>query len=162
MITKSDLQSFLQCPRKLWLEHNRPDLIPQNDIAMYRRVADGNIVGEKAREQLGEHILWPSTFGDKATAAETAKDQLAASPHTPAVEVPMVHETLYARADALIPTVGGYVLQETKASSFPLKKDRLTPAARMAQIFERAALYCHRRLLCREFSLSVPLASMPS
>ena len=57
MLTKSDLQSLLQCPRKLWLEYHRPDLIPRNDTAMYRRVTDGNIVGEKAREQLGESIL---------------------------------------------------------------------------------------------------------
>jgi Domain of unknown function(DUF2779) len=34
---------------------------------------------------------------------------------------------LYARADALIPDGGGYVLRETKASSFPLKKDKVTP-----------------------------------
>ena len=44
MLTKSDLASFRQCPRKLWLEHHRPDLIPQNDTTLWRRANDGNIV----------------------------------------------------------------------------------------------------------------------
>lgn len=42
MLTKSDLQSFLQCPRKLWLEHRRPDLIPTDDPTIYRRATDGD------------------------------------------------------------------------------------------------------------------------
>ena len=41
----------------------------------------------------------------------------------------MAFGDLYARADALVPTDGGYALQETKASTFPLKKDKTTPAA---------------------------------
>src|SRR5208282_4637796 len=45
-----------------------------------------------------------------------------------AVEVPLVRDGLYARADALVPAAaGGYILRETKASTFPLKKDKLTP-----------------------------------
>ena len=41
----------------------------------------------------------------------------------------MFRDGLYARADALIPSpVGGYVLRETKASTFPLKNDNVTPA----------------------------------
>jgi len=43
------------------------------------------------------------------------------------VEVPMVRENLYAHADALRPETTGYVLEETKASTFPLKSDGLTP-----------------------------------
>jgi hypothetical protein len=51
---------------------------------------------------------------------------LSDSPTTPAAEVPLVREGLYARADALIPTGGTYTLRETKASTFPLKKDKAT------------------------------------
>jgi hypothetical protein len=39
----------------------------------------------------------------------------------------MVRGELYARADALIPSPKGYALQETKASTFPLKDDKVTP-----------------------------------
>ena len=127
MLFKSDLQSLLQCQRKLWLEHKRRDLLSEDNPSLYRRATDGNIVGERAREQLGPGYLWPPTQEDKSAAAEQAKVMLAASPQKPAAEVPMAHGGLYARADALIPEAGRYVLQETKASTFPLKSDKVTP-----------------------------------
>jgi hypothetical protein len=128
MLTKSDLASFRQCTRKLWLEHHRPDLIPQNDPTLWRRANDGNIVGAKARELLGQNVIWPRPADDPAAAAAMAVAQLSANPAQPAVEVPMLRDGLYARADALIPApFGGYILRETKASTFPLKKDKVTP-----------------------------------
>jgi Domain of unknown function(DUF2779) len=128
MLTKSDLASFRQCPRRLWLEHHRPDLIPQNDPTLWRRANDGNIVGAKARELLGPNVIWLNGQDDRCAAASTARAQLSAVPNQPAVEVPMFRDGLYARADALLPSpTGGYVLRETKASTFPLKPDKLTP-----------------------------------
>ena len=73
MLSKSDLQSFLQCPRKLWLEHQQPNLVPTDDLTLYRRATDGNIVGEKAREQLGSEYLVPPTEENMNAAAERAK-----------------------------------------------------------------------------------------
>lgn len=128
MLSKSDLQSLLQCKRRLWLEHHRPDLIPRDDPVLYRRAVDGQIVGKKAREQLGPDFIWPPAHDDKAAAAERAKAMLAASAGKPAAEFPMTHGGLYARADALLPEDRRYILRETKASTFPLKKDRVTPA----------------------------------
>lgn len=128
MLTKTDLQSHLQCPRRLWLERNDPDGVPVQDDQAARRETDGNAVGAKAREALGK-VIWPKSDADKAAACAVALQQLAEQPLCPAVEVPLVHGDLYARTDALIPLVPGhYVLQETKASSFPLKDDKITPA----------------------------------
>jgi hypothetical protein len=128
MLTKSDIASFRQCPRKLWLERHRPDLVPQNDPTLWRRATDGNIVGAKARELLGQNAIWPTPADDPVAAATAAVAQLSADPTRPGVEVPMVRAGVYARADALIPAAsGGYVLRETKASTFPLKKDKITP-----------------------------------
>lgn len=79
MLTKSDLQSFLQCPRKLWLEHRRRDLIPTNDPSLYRRATDGRIVGDEARRQLGPDVLWPRPARDEAAAAGAARAFLAES-----------------------------------------------------------------------------------
>ena len=127
MVTKSDLQSFLQCARKLWLEHRRPELIPTDDPTIYRRATDGNIVGEQARKQLGSDFIWPPSAEDKADAAERARALLAEAPSKAVAEVPMYYGGLYARADALVPESAGYALRETKASTFPLKKDKVTP-----------------------------------
>lgn len=129
LLTKSDLQSMLQCPRKLWLEHCQPDLIPKDDPNLYRRAIDGNIVGEKARAQLGGSFIWPKSNEDMTISAKQARDLLEQTPDKPAAEIPMVHGGLYARADALVPERGRYVLRETKASTFPLKSDKVTPGA---------------------------------
>lgn len=129
MLTKSDLQSLLQCRRKLWLEHHKPDLMPQDDFTLYRRAVDGRIVGEKAREQLGADFIWPPKAENETAAAEGAKSMLAQAPKKPAAEVPMIHAGLYARADALVPEDKGYVLRETKAKTFPLKGDKVTTGA---------------------------------
>lgn len=107
MLTKSHLASFRQCPRKLWLEHHTPDKATPNDATTTRRARDGAIVGAKAREALGPAVVWGK-----------------ADPTLPAVEAPLIRDNLYARADALIPTANGYVLQETKASSYTDKPKR--------------------------------------
>jgi hypothetical protein len=129
MLNKSDLLSLLQCPRKLWLQTHRPDLQPEPDAAAGRRLADGVIVGEKAREQLGRDYLWPAAADDKVAAAAEAHRLLLAAPEKAAAEVPFARDGLYVRADALLPSNGGYVLRETKCSTFPLKRDRITPDA---------------------------------
>jgi CRISPR/Cas system-associated exonuclease Cas4 (RecB family) len=126
MLTKSDLLSFIQCRKKLWLEKHRPDLNPPSDQGAQRRAADGNLVGETARELLGEDRIWPKTGDDKPVAADRAWSEIRAARGKPAVEVPMVNGQLYARADAVLPAPRGYVLRETKASTFPLKGDKVT------------------------------------
>jgi hypothetical protein len=129
VLTKSDLQSFLQCSRKLWLEHNRADLDAPGNSSSLRRAVDGNIVGQKAREQLEVGFLWPEGGDDKAMAAQSALEVLRNSPGVAAAEVPLVSADLYARADALLADGKSYVLRETKASTFPLCADKLTPDA---------------------------------
>jgi hypothetical protein len=131
MLSKSDIQSFLQCPRKLWLEHHRRDLVPteKEDPVRYRRAVDGRIVSERARAALGPDFVWPPGGDDYGVAAERAKALLGEAAGKPAAEFPMVHGEIYARADALVPEDRAYVLRETKASTFPLKKDKVTPDA---------------------------------
>ncbi|MGH6982977.1 MAG: DUF2779 domain-containing protein [Stellaceae bacterium] len=126
MLSKSDLQSFLQCPRRLWLEKHQSDLVSADDPSLRRRQIDGNIVGDAARKQLGQEFIWPRGVDDRAGAAEQAKQLLQKSPHLPAAEVPMLYGEVYARADALIPNGSAYVLRETKSSTFPLRNDKVT------------------------------------
>jgi len=84
-------------------------------------------VGEQALKQLEPDCIVPAATNDNQAAADEARRLFLASPTKPAAEVPMHHAGLYARADALIPETGGYVLRETKASTFPLKQDKITP-----------------------------------
>lgn len=127
MLTKSDIHSAVQCPRKLWLEKHREDLVPDEDVAADRRKREGIQVGDLARKQMGPDVLWPQSEASKEDSARLAKELLLANPTAPAVEFPMFFSEFYSRADALIPEPGGYVLRETKASSFPLKNDKVSP-----------------------------------
>lgn len=129
MLTKSDLLSMNQCPRRLWLEKNRPELIPTDDPSLYRRAVDGRIVGQRANENIPIHPDFPRGENDLEHAAELARRWLTTHPGVSAVEVPMASGALYARADALLARPGSYVLRETKASTFPLKSDKVTPDA---------------------------------
>jgi hypothetical protein len=127
MLTKSDLLSASQCSRKLWLEKNRDDLVLDPDPGGERRKNEGIHVGELARAYVGENFIWPRSEATKEDSAIFSKALLEANPGVPAVEFPLFFNGLYARADALIPEDDGYVLQETKATTFPLKKDKVTP-----------------------------------
>lgn len=129
MITKSHVQSYLQCPRRLWLEIHQPDEDVAKDVQAQRRARDGDEVGSKARAAVGPDVIWPASNDDKALACKMALAQLAAHPKLAAVEVPLTSGDFYARTDAMIPAFSGhYVLQETKASSFPVRDDKVTPA----------------------------------
>ncbi len=141
MLTKSDLQSMLQCPRKLWLERHKPELLPGPDSGLSRRAMDGVIVGNKARELLGADFLWPSSSdGEKDAAARNALRQLAETPGRSAAEVPLVFSNVYARADALVARGPSYVLRETKASTFHLKNDGVTPEPPKANHLDDVAI----------------------
>jgi hypothetical protein len=140
MLSKSELQSYLQCPRKLWLERQHPELADADDSSGRRREIDGNLVGAKARAQLGDGFIWPPGSDDQTVAAEEAQSLLRQSPRLSAAEVPMVHRGLYARADALVSDGDGYILRETKASSFPLKADKATPDKPKDQYLDDVAI----------------------
>jgi hypothetical protein len=93
-----------------------------------RRAVDGELVNASARAQLGD-VYWPSGGEDKVAAARNAIAGLESDPTKAAVEMPLVFEGVYVRVDALLSSPQGYLVVETKASSFPLKKDKLTPGA---------------------------------
>lgn len=128
MLSKTDLLSYLQCPRQLWLAKHKPDEATRNDVTLERRTMDGHLVNERARSALGPGFIWPASQNTPQESMAKALEALAASPDTPVVEMPLVRDELYCRLDALVPVDGGYAIQETKASTFPLKSDKVTPA----------------------------------
>ena len=57
-LSKSKLISHRQCPKRLWLQTYRQDLLPDVDIATQARFDEGNRVGDVARQiyKGGVHI----------------------------------------------------------------------------------------------------------
>lgn len=140
MLTKSDVHSVLQCPRKLWLEKKKPDVASTADPGEQRRKQDGIEVGNLARKALGTNVIWAMPDADPVDAANNAKTLLLTMPVAPMVEVPLVYQDFYSRADAILPGVRGHILVETKASTFPLKDDKVTPAKPEAEYVADAAI----------------------
>lgn len=138
MLTKSDLLSWRQCPRKLWLERNSPPA--EENTSVDRRVRDGLRVGEEARTQLGSNLIWIASIQDRADASQEAYRRLQEAPDRPGVEVPVLRDDVYVRLDALVPRAGGWVLRETKASGFPLKSDKVTPDKPKAHYLDDVAI----------------------
>lgn len=127
MISKTDLLDYRQCTRKIWLKKMRPDLVPETDSSLERRAMDGHLVNKAAREALGPDFLWPETKDSPEETMQAALKQLAENPTRPVVELPLFHDGLYARLDALLPSEEGFLIEETKSSTFPLKSNKVDP-----------------------------------
>ena len=135
LLTKTNLLDHLQCPRKLWLSVHEPNQAAQRESSHERRALDGRLVEERARANLAKYqpsgastFRWLPASEDKAADAQAAKEAMAKQPSLAFVEVAMHAHGLYARADALLPNGdGSYALLETKASTFPMKKNKEVP-----------------------------------
>jgi len=128
LLSKTQLLDWRQCPRKLWLGVHQPALAADKDSALQRRSVDGRLVEERARACIPAAFRWLPASDDKPADALAAQSAMAKHPGTAFVEVAMHAQGLYARADALCPhPEGGYALLETKASTFPFKRDKVTP-----------------------------------
>lgn len=113
LLSKSRIIAHRQCPKRLWLQTYRPELI-KVDPGSAARMEAGNHVGELARTLYPEGVL---IDGDNLTQAlaDTSRE-LAMAPH-PIFEATLRHDGVLIRADLLLPDNGGYRLVEVKSSS---------------------------------------------
>ena len=126
MLNKGDLMAFRQCQRRLWLKHHQAGLAHNNDSRAQLNKLYGQMVGEYARKAFGDRMVWPADDADAQTRVNNTVQRLQEQEHSVGIETPFLREGLYCRADAVIRTNGHYTMQETKASTFPLKKDKVT------------------------------------
>ena len=113
-LSKSRLQAFRQCPKRLWLAVHRPDLrevSPETE----QRLQIGFQVGDIARtlHPDGVSINTP----DPREALALTRRALAEHPDRPLFEATFQRDGVLVRADLLLPETGGYRLREVKAST---------------------------------------------
>ncbi len=110
-LSKSRILSGLQCPKRLYLEVNQPDLA-QVEARTERAFAIGHQVGEVARPLWpGGHLIAHDQDLDAAL-AETRR-WLALAPATPLFEATLRHQGVLVRVDILEGA------QEAEASATP-------------------------------------------
>jgi len=114
-LSKSKLNAYHQCRKRLWLEVHRRDLL-EVSAETDRIFAVGHQVGALARAEhpdgvlVAEDVRWPEAL--KQTQAA-----LAARPQRPVFEAAATHRDVNVRADLLIPVRGGYHMAEVKSST---------------------------------------------
>lgn len=112
-LSKSRLVGFLQCPKRLWLDTFRHDLI-QYDDATQSIMGTGSLAGEVARE------LFPSGLLIEGDSVEEkiirTKNALQSKPR-PLYEATFMHENVCVQADILLPGKKGHTLIEVKSAT---------------------------------------------
>jgi hypothetical protein len=142
-LSKSRLTGFLQCPRRLWLETHRRDLLPPVDPATQALFDTGHAVGEIARrlyDPAGTGTLIDGSAGMAAALAAT-RDAVARGPAGPLFEATVERDGLLIRADVIEPANGarGARLVEVKSST-GLKPEHVTDCAIQAWVLEASPL----------------------
>ena len=135
-LSKSKLMSFLQCPKRLWLEAHRPELALPPDTATRARLAEGAAVGEIARSLYGrDGGTLVSAEGGLGAATERTRQLLGEESSTPLFEATFQREGLLVRTDVLERTSAGARLVEVKGSA-SVKAEHLSDCAIQAWVLE--------------------------
>ncbi len=136
-LSKSKIISFLQCPKRLWLETNRPELVP-DDPARERVFSFGHRVGEVA-QRLNPGGVLIEHQSDLATALRATGELLAAGNDQVLFEAAIEHDGVLVRADILELKRGKASLREVKASG-SVKPYHLSDAAIQAWVLGQSGL----------------------
>ncbi|MGV1098742.1 DUF2779 domain-containing protein [Thiovibrio sp. JS02] len=134
-LSKSRIQQHLQCPKRLWLSVNRPELA-EEDASLAARLAAGNEVGDVARK------LYPGgVFVDTLDAKQalSVTEQTLAGKPCPIFEAAFTYDGVLIRADLLFPMRSGYRMVEVKSST-SLKEYHLADAAIQSWVARKAGL----------------------
>jgi hypothetical protein len=141
-LSKSRLASFLQCPRKLWLEVHRRDLAEPVSPSQQAIFDTGHAVGELARRLYdpgGRGVLIDGGGSMTAALAETAA-AVAADPVRPFFEATFERDGLLVRADVLLPDrPHGARLVEVKSAA-SVKPEHVTDVAIQAWVLAASPL----------------------
>ena len=114
-LSKSRLVAWRQCPKRLWLETNRRDLLEISPETQ-RQFDQGHRVGEVARALVPDGILI-DTGDDWSEALRLTNQLLNDAPSRPIFEATFAHQGVLVRTDLLIPESVGYRLVEIKSST---------------------------------------------
>ncbi len=136
-LSKSRLIAYLQCPKRLWLRLNSPELAAPSEAAA-NRMAQGNRVGAAAQALFpGGHLVG---HVDNLTAALRETDALLAQPGDLTVfEAALQASDILIRADILIRRDGACRLIEVKSST-KVKDYQVTDAGIQTWVARAAGL----------------------
>jgi len=111
-LSKSKLLLYRQCPKRLWLQVNRPDL-NKTSAATQSRLDEGNNVGDLARQ-----LYSPGVFIETSNLFHALDlTQKALKSRQPIFEATFYEDEVVIRTDLLLPKNNSYRLVEVKSST---------------------------------------------
>ncbi len=112
-LSKSTFCTAFQCPRKLWLQRNKPELeIPNMNEAV---MLNGTRVGECARGYFGVYSL--VEYSKDKVQMVTQTEELMASGTETIAEASFIYDNLYCAVDLLHKNGDGWDILEVKSST---------------------------------------------
>ncbi|MCC2636597.1 MAG: hypothetical protein K0Q68_316 [Moraxellaceae bacterium] len=139
-LSKSRLIAHLQCPKRLWLQMNKPELTVV-DASQQSRMDAGNVVGDIARQLHPGGILIDG--GSLSQALKDTEALLAKPKRVPVFEATFNADSVLVRNDLLLPERGGYHLAEVKSST-SVKSYHLQDVAIQAHVAEACGVKVKR------------------
>ena len=134
-LSKSRILAHRQCPKRLWLQINRPELQEDSEGAIARMNA-GTHAGEVARDLYPDGVLIDAEPLSQALADTQA---VIAQGDQPIFEATFHANNVLVRVDLLLPDVNGYRLAEVKSST-SVKDYHLEDAAVQAWVCKSAGV----------------------
>ncbi|PIW45892.1 MAG: hypothetical protein COW18_11115 [Zetaproteobacteria bacterium CG12_big_fil_rev_8_21_14_0_65_54_13] len=135
-LSKSKVISGMQCPKRLWLQVHKPDLI-EVDYEENLPMLNGNEVGEMARR------LFPGTlvkYEGGLSAALAKTEQLVADPDIRIIhEATFCHQGMLVRVDILERSADAWILTEVKGAT-SVKPHYIPDAAVQAWVVQSCGL----------------------
>ncbi len=136
-LSKSRLLAHRQCPKRLWLQIYKPELLSVTDATTQARFNTGNRVGEIARSQYHAGVLIEGS--NLQQALRDTSEILLTPPARPIFEATFEHDGLLIRADLLLPEAHGYRLVEVKSAA-SVKSYHLIDAAIQSWVVQKNGL----------------------
>ena len=133
-LSKSRIVAWKQCPKRLWLQIHKRDLLEESSTAEIN-FQIGYEVGEVAQQLFPDGILIGDD-DDLSAALASTKSAMATDPDRPIFEATFQHEGMLVRADLLLPTPNGYRMVEVKSSA-SVKPYHLDDCAIQAWVLEQ-------------------------
>jgi hypothetical protein len=112
-LSKSRILLHRQCPKRLWLKTNRPELEIVDD-GMAKGFVTGDAVGDKARQLYPDGVLIETPSLTEALAQTRT---LINQPPKPLFEATFEHKGTLIRADLMLPDEHGWRMVEVKSST---------------------------------------------
>jgi len=114
-LSKSKITAWRQCPKRLWLQTHRPELLEVSEQTQ-QIFQVGNEIGAIAQQLCPDGILIEDNDNLSAALAAT-KIMMAAHPDSPIFEATFQQDGLLVRADVMLPTLKGYRMTEVKSTA---------------------------------------------